>query len=80
MSAAAEVAALAASMGLTVEPTLAYRYAKAFNSLEGIEGDETLDLIAVLLREGCLASQDAVDMILRHHRETMESKGGVREP
>lgn len=44
--------------------------ADALNRIEGIEGDETLSLIADLLREGILSVDEANALTLAHVRET----------
>ncbi|MCZ8158334.1 MAG: hypothetical protein O9256_00320 [Rhizobiaceae bacterium] len=47
----------------------AERLADALNRIEGIEGDDTLRLIADLLREGILSVDEANAMTLTHVRE-----------
>ncbi|UWU29131.1 hypothetical protein N2600_03935 [Rhizobium sp. WSM1274] len=40
--------------------------------IEGIEGDETMELIAALGRDGILTSLEMTDLTLRHIREQPE--------
>ena len=41
-----------------------------FNRIEGIEGDETLNLIASLMRAQAITPDEAIDFTLAHARET----------
>ncbi len=70
MTVAEEVRQIAIQYGVKVDSSSrAYRMAVAVNRLEGIEGDETLDLLATLSRLGHVTREQAVGLVLRHARE-----------
>lgn len=50
-------------------PGYAEKLADALNTIEGVEGDDTLSLIADLLREGVLTVDEANALTLAHMRE-----------
>lgn len=43
--------------------------AQQFNRIEGIEGDETLDLIIALVRGGVLSSTEGTALVIKHGEE-----------
>lgn len=45
-----------------------------FNRIEGVEGDETLDLIADLMRAKAISPGEATDLTLAHVRELASAK------
>lgn len=64
------VARLAVENGVEVDASnRAYLLAKGSSRLAGIEGDETLDLLAELSRRELVDRRQAVDLIVRHAKE-----------
>lgn len=65
------VARLAAEHGVQIDSeSCAYLLAKGSSRLAGIEGDDTLDLLAELSRRELVDRRQAVDLIVRHAKET----------
>lgn len=65
------VARLAAEHGVEIDTeSRAYLLAKGSSRLAGIEGDKTLDLLAELSRRELVPREQAVELILRHAKET----------
>lgn len=73
---AEHVKRLAAVHGIAVDLSDgALRMSVAFSRLEGIEGDETLLLMAELYLHGCISKDDAYSMIERHDAECEPDQG-----
>ncbi|MFL0693396.1 MAG: hypothetical protein ACJLUP_15265 [Agrobacterium tumefaciens] len=60
---------LARQHNVNMSTGYAERLADAFSRIEGIQGDDTLRLIADLMRDGVLSVDEANAMTLTHVRE-----------
>jgi hypothetical protein len=69
MTVADEVRSLTDRYGVKVSEEYAERLAGELNRLADIEGDETLELLADLMRLGKISTDQCNQMILRHVRE-----------
>lgn len=79
-SVAQYVGEIAASHGVEVDTSSrAYRLARDVSRIEGIEGDETLDLIAELMRLGAFSAEQGISLCLTHHDETRHADGPPTE-
>ena len=65
-----KVAALADQHGIERSRDESAFLAKAFSRISGIEGDETLELIADLLKARVISTDEATAMVLSHVRES----------
>lgn len=68
-----QAAALAVQHGIQRSTDRAAFLANAFSKIGGIDGDETLELIADLLNARVISKEDATAMVLSHIRERRRS-------
>jgi hypothetical protein len=69
-TAAEEVQLLARQHKIVARGDYASYLAYEITRIEGVEVDETLELIGGLMEADVLSTQQGVDLVLRHHRET----------
>jgi hypothetical protein len=60
---------MAARHGVVAASDYASVLADQLNRIEGIEGDETLALIATMMREGILSDEEGTRLIIKHSDE-----------
>jgi hypothetical protein len=64
---------LAETRRVTLQADEASFLADQFNRIEGVEGDETLRLIADLMRAKAISTEEGGDLVLAHVRELASS-------
>jgi hypothetical protein len=75
---AEKVQLLAEEHGISLRGDYASYLANEINRIEGIEADQTLELIGGLMEADILSNEDGVKLILQHHRETSEQAASAR--
>lgn len=73
MSIREQVQDLASQYGIAASDDHASSLADQFNRIEGVEGDETLALIATLMRAGVVTDEEGTALVIRYSDELDQS-------